>query len=104
VISGRPAIDALGWLATAAFASSYLFKEPIALRRSQAFAALLWVAYGAMIHALPVVVANLVVAGAALYSSLSRSPTPAASAAWDDSTTPQTLAPPPDLAIGPGDP
>ena len=63
-------IDWIGWLATAVFASSYLCKEAVALRRVQAFAALLWVGYGAIIHALPVVVANLVVAGAALYSSL----------------------------------
>jgi hypothetical protein len=88
VIAGRPAIDALGWLATAVFASSYLFKAPTTLRRIQAFAALLWVAYGAVIHALPVVVANLVVAGAALYSSLGRSPAPTASGACGDSSAP----------------
>ncbi len=63
-------IDWIGWLATAVFAGSYLCKEPAALRRIQAVAALLWVGYGLLIHALPVVVANLVVAGAALYSSL----------------------------------
>ena len=95
--------DWIGWVATAVFASSYLFKEPTALRRVQAFAALLWVAYGAIIHAPPVVVANLVVAGAALYSSLSRSLTPAESDAWDDSSVPQALVPPPDREIGPGD-
>jgi hypothetical protein len=63
-------IDWIGWLATAVFAGSYLLREPAALRRVQAVAALLWVAYGVLIHALPVVVANVVVAGAALYSSL----------------------------------
>jgi hypothetical protein len=61
-------LDWIGWIATAAFASSYLFKEPRALRRVQAGAALLWVVYGAIIHAYPVVVANLVVAGMAIYS------------------------------------
>lgn len=101
MIAGRPAVEALGWLATAAFASSYLLKDPAALRRSQAFAALLWVAYGAIIHALPVVVANLVVAGAALYSSLKRPPAPAA--AWDESSAPQALAPLPDREIGRND-
>jgi hypothetical protein len=65
-------LDWIGWLATAAFASSYLFKEPLALRRVQAGAALLWVIYGLMIHALPVVVANIVVAGMAAYSSRPR--------------------------------
>jgi hypothetical protein len=60
----------IGWLATAVFASSYFFRRPSTLRRIQAAAALLWVTYGVAIDALPVVVANLVVAGAALYSSL----------------------------------
>lgn len=57
--------DWIGWLATALFASSYLFKQPAALRKVQAGAALLWVIYGLIIHALPVVVANLAVAGVA---------------------------------------
>jgi len=62
-------LDALGWTATAVFAASYLFREPSALRRIQAAAACLWVAYGLAIHALPVVAANTIVAGAALWSS-----------------------------------
>jgi hypothetical protein len=64
-------LDWIGWIATAVFASSYLFKQPMALRRVQAGAALLWVIYGLIIHAFPVVVANLVVAGMAAYSSRS---------------------------------
>jgi hypothetical protein len=64
-------LEWIGWIATAVFASSYLFKQPLALRRVQAGAALLWVIYGSIIHALPVVVANLVVAGMAVYSSTS---------------------------------
>jgi hypothetical protein len=63
-------LDWIGWIATAVFASSYLFKEPLLLRRVQAGAALLWVIYGVIIHAFPVVVANVVVAGMAVYSSL----------------------------------
>jgi hypothetical protein len=63
-------LDWLGWVATAVFASSYLFREPKTLRRVQALAACLWVGYGALIHALPVVVANLIVAGVAIVSSL----------------------------------
>ena len=62
-------LDWIGWAATAVFASSYCFRQPAALRKVQAGAALLWVAYGAIIHALPVVIANLVVAGAAGYSA-----------------------------------
>ncbi len=62
----------IGWVATAVFAGSYLCKDPAALRRIQAAAAVLWVVYGALIGAMPVVVANLIVAGVALWSSLSR--------------------------------
>jgi hypothetical protein len=62
-------LEWIGWVATAAFASSYLFKHPASLRKVQAGAALLWVAYGAIIHAMPVVAANLVVAVMAVYSS-----------------------------------
>jgi hypothetical protein len=63
-------LDWIGWIATALFASSYFFKQPMALRKVQALAALLWVVYGLMIHALPVVVANVVVAAVAVGSAL----------------------------------
>ena len=66
-------LDWIGWVATAIFASSYFCKRPGTLRRIQALASLLWIGYGLLIHALPVIVANLVVAGVALYSSF-RSP------------------------------
>jgi len=62
-------MDAFGWVATAVFASSYFFKAPVVLRRVQALAAALWICYGVGIRALPVVVANVVVAGFALWSS-----------------------------------
>jgi hypothetical protein len=58
----------IGWVATAVFASSYLCREPATLRRVQAGAAVLWVAYGLLIHAAPVVAANLIVASVALVS------------------------------------
>lgn len=54
--------ETIGWVATAAFAASYLCKNPVHLRRVQAVAATLWVFYGVVVGALPVVVANLVVA------------------------------------------
>ena len=63
-------LDWIGWVATALFASSYFFKQPMALRKVQALAALLWVVYGLAIHALPVVVANVVVAAVAVGSGL----------------------------------
>jgi hypothetical protein len=62
--------DWIGWVATAIFLSSYLCKDPAVLRRVQALAACLWMVYGLMIHATPVVVANLLVAGMAVCSSL----------------------------------
>jgi len=60
----------IGWVATVVFANSYFFKQPGTLRRVQALAALLWIGYGVLIHALPIIVANVVVAAVALYSSL----------------------------------
>jgi hypothetical protein len=59
----------IGWVATAVFAASYACRNPSTLRRVQAAAAMLWLAYGWAIGAAPVVVANLIVAGAALVSS-----------------------------------
>jgi hypothetical protein len=61
--------DGLGWAATAVFAASYFFKEPVKLRLTQALAAALWIIYGQLIHSLPVVVANLIVSSLALYSA-----------------------------------
>jgi hypothetical protein len=72
--------DAIGWVATVLFAGSYFFKRPAALRRTQALAATVWIWYGAASHAMPVVVANIIVAGLALWSSYgpsARKPVPA---------------------------
>src|SRR5579871_3940453 len=63
-------LEWIGWVATALFASSYFFKQANALRKVQAGAALVWVVYGVIIHAFPVVVANVVVASVALYSAV----------------------------------
>jgi uncharacterized protein with PQ loop repeat len=63
-------ISWIGWIATTVFAVSYFCKTPKSLRLVQAAAALMWVTYGLLIHALPVVVANVIVALAAVYSSL----------------------------------
>jgi hypothetical protein len=60
----------LGWMATALFALSYFCKRPVTLRLVQASAAMLWIGYGLLIKAQPVVVANVIVAALALYSSL----------------------------------
>ena len=60
----------IGWMATALFAYSYFCKRPVTLRLVQAAAAVMWIGYGVVIRATPVIVANVVVAGLALYSSL----------------------------------
>ena len=62
--------DWIGWLATAIFLGSYSCKDQARLRRIQAVAAVLWMVYGVILHAVPIVVANLLVAGVALYSSI----------------------------------
>lgn len=61
-------LEYLGWLATAAFASSYFCREARTLRIVQGLAALLWIGYGVLIRATPVVIANVIVAAAAGYS------------------------------------
>ena len=62
-------IEWIGWIATAVFAVSYFCRRPAAMRRIQALAALLWIGYGIVIKAPPVIVANLVVATVAIISS-----------------------------------
>jgi hypothetical protein len=64
--------ELLGWTATAAFLISYGCKDQKRLRLVQAGAALLWTGYGVLIASTPVIVANLLVAGVAIYSSLNR--------------------------------
>jgi len=64
-------LDAIGWTATAVFSISYLFKSGATLRRVQAIAAVLWIAYGIAISAKPVIVANVIVAVSAIVSALS---------------------------------
>jgi hypothetical protein len=65
-------IEWVGWAATVVFAVSYFCRRPAALRRTQAVAALLWIGYGIIIKAPPVIVANLVVAAMAFLSSFQR--------------------------------
>jgi hypothetical protein len=76
----------IGWLATAVFATSYACRNPVTLRRVQAAAAVLWLVYGWKIGAPPVIVANLIVAGAALLT--------ASRATTRDRSTPSELTAP----------
>ncbi|MFN8651859.1 MAG: hypothetical protein U0133_08180 [Gemmatimonadales bacterium] len=65
-------MDWIGWIATATFAVSYFYSDPMVLRRWQAAAALLWMTYGITIHSAPVIVANIIVATIALGSVIFR--------------------------------
>jgi hypothetical protein len=58
----------LGWSATAVFVGSYGFKRPGAIRVVQALGACLWIVYGVLLGARPVVLANTLVVGAAMLS------------------------------------
>jgi TRAP-type uncharacterized transport system fused permease subunit len=74
--------DAIGWMATALTASSYFTRRQALLRRTQACAAALWLVYGAFIHSMPVMTANVIVGGVALWSSF-RTPVPTAAPALE---------------------
>ena len=60
--------DTLGWIATAIFVGSYFFTRPALLRATQMAGAALWIVYGVMIGAIPVVVANGLVFAAAAWT------------------------------------
>lgn len=62
-------LEWIGWVATAMFAVSYFCKRDTHLRYVQAAAAVLWICYGMIIGAAPVIIANLVVAAVAGYSA-----------------------------------
>lgn len=68
--------EGLGWSATAVFVGSYFFAKPSLLRAVQMAGALLWVTYGLLIDASPVIVANLLVFGAAAWTALRKAPAP----------------------------
>ena len=54
----------------AVFSCSYLVRGTRRLRWIQARAAVLWMVYGILLHAIPVIAANLIVAAAAAGSVL----------------------------------
>lgn len=57
----------LGWAATAVFVSSYFWTTPDAIKRIQMLGALMWIGYGVLLDAFPVIVANVLVCGAAAW-------------------------------------
>jgi hypothetical protein len=74
-------IDMVGWCATLVFVGSYFCRQASALRRMQMLGAFMWVAYGVLVGAAPVVAANLLVVAAAAWtarrsSAPQRDPTP----------------------------
>jgi hypothetical protein len=80
--------EAIGWIATALTASSYFTRRQALLRRTQAGAAALWLVYGAFIHSMPVVTANVIVGGVALWSSFRTPAAQSAPAAAEGKRTP----------------
>jgi hypothetical protein len=61
-------VETLGWAATAVFVASY-FARAAVLKPVQMVGALMWVGYGLLTHALPVVAANLMVFAAAAWTA-----------------------------------
>ena len=71
---GSAAVDALGWAATAVFVASYFYTRPRMLRALQMLGAVMWVAYGVIIGASPVIVANVLVFAAAAWTATRKHP------------------------------
>jgi len=70
----RVAIECLGWAATCVFVASYFFARPTVLRGVQMLGALLWIGYGLLIGASPVIVANVLVFAAAAWTTFRKVP------------------------------
>jgi hypothetical protein len=62
------AADVVGWTATGVFVASYFFSRPSFLRGLQMAGAALWILYGVLIAALPVIAANVLVFSAAAWT------------------------------------
>jgi uncharacterized protein with PQ loop repeat len=60
----------IGWVATAMTVGSYFCRNQLTLRRIQAVAALVWMTYGILISARPIITANVIVASVAAWSTL----------------------------------
>ena len=71
MIAHSAAVEAIGWVATATFVGSYLARRPETLVRVQIAGALMWTAYGVLVHSGPVVAANVLVIAAATWRARS---------------------------------
>ena len=78
----------LGWIATAVFVGSYFFKQPAALRAVQMSGAVLWIVYGVLIGAVPVIAANALVFAAAAWTFFARGNQTAPAVAATDGAAP----------------
>jgi hypothetical protein len=67
-------IDYVGWAATAVFVGSYFFRRPATLRRVQMGGASMWIIYGILMKAPPVIVANVLVLLAAVVTARRAAP------------------------------
>jgi hypothetical protein len=76
-VIGLPPVEYLGWAATAVFVSSYFCARAETLRRVQMAGAAMWIAYGVVIAAPPVIVANVLVLGAAAWTRAATAPSDA---------------------------
>jgi hypothetical protein len=68
----------IGWVATAVFVGSYFFARPAPLRAMQMLGSVLWIVYGILISATPVIAANVLVFAAAAWTFFARDSTTAA--------------------------
>jgi uncharacterized protein with PQ loop repeat len=62
--------ELIGWLATSIFAVSSFVRNPATMRWIQALAAVCWIIYGVVLHARPVIVANVIVVMLAALTAL----------------------------------
>ncbi len=62
-------MQGIGWTATGMTVASYFCRSPRTLRLVQAGAALVWLTYGVVIGAKPIIAANVLVAGVAAYTT-----------------------------------
>jgi hypothetical protein len=63
-------VDYLGWAATAVFVGSYFCTRAETLKRVQMLGALMWVVYGVMMNAMPVIAANVLVIAVAGFTAM----------------------------------
>ncbi len=70
VMSATSMLPSIGWVATIVFTASYFARSAQTLRYLQILGASLWLVYGIAIDAPPVIVANILVLGAATLTTV----------------------------------